>query len=86
MKKLIQPRTPRLQLRQWSSGDKAPFAALNGDAEVMKYFPKTLSRAESDAMVDKIESLIDERGWGFWAVEILDSSEFIGFVGLRTCS
>ncbi|GAA0290600.1 hypothetical protein GCM10010302_31440 [Streptomyces polychromogenes] len=25
---------------------------------------------------------IDRRGWGWWAVEIIDSGEFIGFTGL----
>lgn len=41
------------------------------------------SRFESDAMADKCETLIAERGWGFWAVEIKATEEFIGFVGLH---
>ncbi|MCY1243465.1 hypothetical protein D9M68_674950 [compost metagenome] len=28
-----------LRLRQWRDADYAPFAALNADAEVMRYFP-----------------------------------------------
>ena len=31
----------------------------------------------------KIEALIHERGWGFWAVEHCDEHQFIGFVGLH---
>ena len=42
-----------------------------------------LTRAESDAMADCCESLIQERGWGFWAAESKGSGEFIGFVGLH---
>lgn len=47
----------------------------------MKFSPTCLSRAESDAIVDHCERLISERGWGFWAVEIRNGQEFIGFVG-----
>jgi RimJ/RimL family protein N-acetyltransferase len=42
-------RTGRLILRDWRDDDLAPFAALNADPEVMRYFPATLTRAESDA-------------------------------------
>lgn len=31
--------TERLILRPWRDGDLAPFAALNGDPEVMAHFP-----------------------------------------------
>ena len=47
--------TARLILRRWREADRAPFAALNADPEVMRYFPSTLSRDQSDASVDRIE-------------------------------
>lgn len=75
--------TERLYLRPWRDIDLAPFAKMNGDPEVMAYFPKTLSPAESDAMARKCQSLIDKNGWGFWAVSLKDSDTFIGFVGLH---
>ena len=73
-------RTERLLLRQWRDDDREPFAALNADPEVMRYFPRTQTRAESDALVDAQRALIEERGWGLWAVDAPDG--FIGFVGL----
>jgi RimJ/RimL family protein N-acetyltransferase len=76
--------TDRLFLRQWVKQDLPIFAALNSDPEVMEYFPTLLSREESNAMSEKCKSLIAERGWGFWAVEIKLSGKFIGFVGLHT--
>lgn len=76
--------TERLVLRQWKSEDREPFAMLNADPRVMEYFPALLSRAESDAMVDRCQSLIGERGWGLWAAELKESRQFIGFVGLHT--
>ena len=49
----------------------------------MEYFPAILEESESNAMAEKIQHLIDGRGWGFWAVEEEMSHAFIGFVGLH---
>lgn len=84
MAELIEIDTERLRLRQWRAEDREPFAALNADPTVMKFFPGILNRAKSDLLADRCQSLIAERGWGFWAVEIRDTQEFIGFVGLHT--
>ncbi|MCH6259147.1 GNAT family N-acetyltransferase [Puniceicoccaceae bacterium K14] len=80
---MLEPRTERLQLRQWKHSDRDAFASMSTDPQVMEYFPKTLSRIESDAIADKSEKLISERGWGVWAVELLESKDFIGMVGLH---
>lgn len=80
----IETDTERLRLRQWIAADREPFAALNADPTVMEFYPAPLGRAESDAMANRCQSLIAERGWGFWAVERKDTQEFIGFVGLHT--
>ncbi|WP_219722528.1 GNAT family N-acetyltransferase [Salinivibrio kushneri] len=48
--------TARLTLRAWQASDLAPFAALNQDPDVMRYFPSVLSRAQSDAMAAHIQS------------------------------
>jgi RimJ/RimL family protein N-acetyltransferase len=75
--------TERLLLRGWTAADRAPFAALNADPEVMEHFPAPLSRAESDAMVDRVMAGLAERGWGLWAVQVRATGEFAGFVGLN---
>jgi RimJ/RimL family protein N-acetyltransferase len=74
--------TERLRLRGWRAQDRKPFAALNADPVVMEHFPSTLSRAESDGLVDRIEAAFEEQGWGWWAVEVPGVADFIGFVGL----
>src|SRR5258708_14659878 len=83
MATLIEIETARLRLRQWRTSDREPFATLNADARVMEYFPVPLSREASDALVDRCQGLIDERGWGLWATELKQSNAFIGFVGLH---
>jgi len=75
--------TPRLRLRRWLSEDREPFATMNADPIVMEHFPSVLSRAESDASVDRVEAHFDRHGFGFWAVECLEgAASFIGFIGL----
>ncbi|SNT24579.1 ribosomal-protein-alanine N-acetyltransferase [Actinomadura meyerae] len=75
-------RTDRLVLRRWKEDDRAPFAALNADPVVMEHFPAPLTRAESDAMIDRIEAFFDEHGFGLWAMEAAGTGEFLGFTGL----
>jgi len=83
MPEIIEPRTERLQLRQWREDDRPAFAAMCADPEVIEFFPKTLSKSESDAAADRCEALIAERGWGFWAAQSLETGRFLGFVGLH---
>jgi RimJ/RimL family protein N-acetyltransferase len=74
--------TERLLLRRWRDSDRGPFAALNADEEVMEHFPSTLTREQSDASVDRIQKELADEPFGLWAVEVRDTGEFIGFVGL----
>ena len=75
-------RTERLVMRRWRDEDRDPFAELNADPAVMEHFPAVLTRAESDAFVDRIEVAFEQQGFGLWAVEVVGGSPFIGFVGL----
>jgi RimJ/RimL family protein N-acetyltransferase len=77
--------TERLTLREWREDDREPFAALNGDVRVMEHFPGLISREDSDAFVDRVNSSW-ERGFGLWAVAVRSTSEFIGFIGLSVPS
>jgi len=83
MAETIEFETERLRLRQWITADREPFAALNAEPKVMEFFPAPLERAASDALASRCESLIAERGWGFWAAETKVTRQFIGFVGLH---
>jgi RimJ/RimL family protein N-acetyltransferase len=69
--------TERLVLRRWREADREPFAGLRGPADA-GFFPSTLTRAESDAFIDRIEA----HGYGLWALEVRETGQFIGFTGL----
>ncbi|GAA0638248.1 GNAT family N-acetyltransferase [Sporichthya brevicatena] len=74
--------TDRLLLRGWRESDREPFAALNADPEVTEFLLGPMTRAESDAMVDRIEASFAAKGYGLWAVEVVGGPEFVGYVGL----
>jgi RimJ/RimL family protein N-acetyltransferase len=74
--------TDRLLLRRWRGADREPFARLNADAEVMRFFPSALTRTESDALAGRADALFDAHGYGLWALERRDTGEFVGFTGL----
>jgi RimJ/RimL family protein N-acetyltransferase len=73
--------TERLILRAWRDDDRDPFAMLNSDVRVMEHFPGLITREDSDAFIDRAVAGW-ERGFGFWAVEVRATNEFIGFIGL----
>lgn len=81
-------RTPRLRLRRFTPADREPFAAVNADPFVMEHFPALLDRAQSDALVERIEQHFVEHGFGLWAIDVVVGAPrgFIGFVGLMRVS
>lgn len=83
MPSVVEPRAQRLVMRSWRRADREPFAAMNADPEVMRYFPALMTGAESDAFVDRIQDLFGVNGYGLWALEIAATGEFIGFTGLN---
>lgn len=48
----------------------------------MEFFQSPLTRAESDAFVDRIETHFDRHGFGFCAAELRDTGAFAGLIGL----
>ncbi|MDC7995536.1 GNAT family N-acetyltransferase [Altibacter sp. HG106] len=75
-------KTDRLGLRNWKDSDFPPFIAMGQDPEVMRYFPKLLSTQESEDLIQRFLQHFILHGFTYFAVERLDTSEFIGFTGL----
>ncbi len=74
--------TDRLLLRRWRDSDLAPWAEMNADPEVRQHLGEPLTRERSDASVARFEAEFERRGYGWWAVEVRATGEFIGFAGL----
>ncbi len=76
--------TVRLVLRGWRESDLAPWAAMNADPEVRRYLGPPLTYGQSCAWVLDFQDHLDRYGFGFWALQVRASGEFIGFTGLST--
>jgi RimJ/RimL family protein N-acetyltransferase len=75
--------TARLTIRPWQDTDRAHFAAMGQDAEVMRHLGPLMDRARSDAVVDRMIAMQAVMGHCFWALEDKASGQFIGFCGLK---
>ncbi|MDP4843467.1 MAG: GNAT family N-acetyltransferase, partial [Salibacteraceae bacterium] len=74
--------TQRLGFRNWKEEDIPEFAAINSDEDVMEHFPKTLTIQETTAFVERLQNHFEQFGYTYFAVEVLETDELIGFIGL----
>ncbi len=75
--------TKRLGMRRWCDSDLEPLAQLNSDPEVMKFFPRTLNLQESKQTMLRLNAHLDAHGFTYYAVDLLPTGRFVGFVGLK---
>jgi RimJ/RimL family protein N-acetyltransferase len=74
--------TERLVLRDWRESDLVPWAAMNADPAVREHLGPVLTAEQAAASARNFQDDLDRYGYGFWAVEVRESGEFIGFTGL----
>ncbi len=72
----------RLGLRNWNASDLLPFTEMCQDKEVMKYFPNLLSEKDVENFIERMQIHFKEFGFCYFAVDILETKEFIGFTGM----
>lgn len=77
--------TDRLLLRRFTPGDLDAFAALNADADVMRYIGdgKLQSRAQTEVRLNAFIEHWEQHGFGLWVTLEKASNEFAGFCGLK---
>jgi RimJ/RimL family protein N-acetyltransferase len=75
-------KTDRLGLRNWLPEDAAPFIEMCQDPEVMQHFPDLLSSEETIGLIGRLTKHFDTYGYTYFAIDVLETSEFIGFTGL----
>jgi RimJ/RimL family protein N-acetyltransferase len=74
--------TDRLLLRQWHETDRDAFVAINQDPAVMRWLGPSLTEAQTDAFIARIQTSWQTNGFGLFAVERRDTPGFIGYIGL----
>jgi len=74
--------TQRLVLREMTDADLDHIAALFGDEEVMRYYPKPMTRDEARSWIEWNQRLYRSHGFGLWAMVLRETGEFAGDCGL----
>ena len=74
--------TERLLIRRWEDRDRAPYHAIKRDPRVMATLGPLQSRAESDAVIDRLRAREAEWGYTFWPVERRSDGALLGYCGL----
>ncbi|MEO9966716.1 MAG: GNAT family N-acetyltransferase [Reichenbachiella sp.] len=72
----------RLGFRNWKDSDLPLMSAVSADPEVMEFFPSITTTEQSKEFISRMNTMFDERGYCYFAVEEISSSRFIGFIGL----
>lgn len=75
-------KSKRLGFRNWTKDDVTELSKINADLEVMKYFPKPLTEKETSGLINRLKNQYIKNGYSYFATEILNSGELIGFIGL----
>ena len=73
----------RLGFRNWKDSDLDEFAKINADKEVMQFFPRVLTEDESLGFLQKSKQHYNDKGYAYFAIEVLKTNEFIGFIGIE---
>ena len=74
--------TKRLRLRELVPADLDFMAEMLADAEVMRYYPRRLTRELSTEWIDRQMTRYQADGYGLWLAEERETGNPVGQVGL----
>jgi RimJ/RimL family protein N-acetyltransferase len=72
----------RLLFREMTIDDLDAMAALLGDRDVMRYYPRPKDRGEAQAWITWNQGLYHREGFGLWVIALRETGEFVGDCGL----
>lgn len=75
--------TERLILRLWKPEDVQPYYEINQDLEVVRYLRGPLTMEQVQDFIVAANAHYDRHGYTVWAVELKETGELIGFIGLN---
>tara|TARA_B110000046_G_C13021675_1_gene411564 strand:+ start:67 stop:624 length:558 start_codon:yes stop_codon:yes gene_type:complete len=75
-------KSKRLGFRNWNENDLTELSKINADLEIMEHFPKPLTEKETTEFIQRLKNHYEKNGYSYFATEILESGELIGFIGL----
>ena len=77
--------TERVRLRPFTLEDTLTMHQIINGKDVLKYFPgsKTVTEAQVQRMIERIQAHWQENGYGLWATELRASGALLGRCGLQ---
>lgn len=75
-------KSDRLGFRNWTIDDLPKMTLINLDSKVMEFFPGTQNKKQTAEFITRMSDQFLNKGFCYFAVEVLDSEKFIGFIGL----
>ena len=75
-------KTKRLGFRTWQDTDIKKMSEIDSDPQTMAYMPSIKTQRETKAFVTRMQHLYNKKGYCYFAVDLLESNHFIGFIGL----
>lgn len=57
--------------------------AISASKAVMRFFPAVATPQQTKDFIKRMQKLFSEKGYCYFAVDLLESKEFIGFIGLN---
>ncbi|MFN3286949.1 MAG: GNAT family N-acetyltransferase [Sphingomonadaceae bacterium] len=75
--------TERLVIRPWRDADRAPFARMGQDPEVMAHLGPLWDEARCAEMIARQQHWQRNLGHCFWAIERRADAAFLGFCGIK---
>lgn len=76
------PSAPRLIFREMTEADLDDMAALLGDEDVMRFYPRPLTRGEARDWITRNQRRYRADGFGLWVICERAGGEFVGDCGL----
>lgn len=75
--------TERLVLRTWKKEDASSYFQINQDPKVIEFLLGPLTMEQVNDFILTVNSHSDKHGYTLWAVELKETAELIGFIGLN---
>lgn len=75
-------KSDRLGFRNWRESDVSRMIQINQNKKVMEFFPAIPTKEQTQDFIGKMKRTCSEQGFCYFAVDYLETDEFIGFIGL----
>lgn len=75
-------KSERLGFRKWDKEDIPFMSKISSDPIVMEFFPYVATTAQTKDFIERMNSMLLDKGYCYFAVDELKTSKLIGFIGL----